>query len=152
MKPDQFIDFTAIWSLSQGRVFYRDLGHHVRNYTASGFIGGVLSNVETDEFGRLYVTSITISSLLGCGHTVTSVDQISGSCSDCGRLCCDGSGCLLVCDLTGKTVCKKHYSVKEGIVVAKSAREGLWRLKVRKLANNRREARANGAKQIPDKT
>ena len=149
MKPETFNDFTAIWSSFQGRIFYRDFGHHIRNYTSTGFIGGVLSNIETDDYGRLHVSSITISSLLGCGHTVTSVDQISGACSDCGRLCCVNPGCLLVCDLTGKTVCKKHYSIKEDIVIAKSAKEGLWRIKVRKLAKERRGAKTHEYKQIP---
>ena len=90
--------------LGGGRVpvNYRYLGHYIRSFSNSGPVGGVLSQVFTDALGRLQSTSITLSSVLGCGHLVTSVEQISGFCHVCARVCCPQ--CLAICDFTGMTV------------------------------------------------
>ncbi len=151
MDPEKFIDLLAVRTANREQAFYKYFGHFVRRYNGTGHIGGVLANVETDEQGRLYVSSLTLSSIMGCGHTVTSVDQICGVCTVCGRLACIRPGCLQVCDITGKTACSRCYSVKDGIVVSKPAQKGLWRLRAKRLARIRRESRGNGTKKIPEK-
>lgn len=125
--------------LGGGRVpvNYRYLGHYIRSYSNSGPVGGVLSQVFSDAMGRLQSTSITLSSILGCGHLVNSVGQISGFCHVCARLCCPL--CLAICDFTGITVCRRHYAVVHGIVVSSRAQKGLWKLKARRLAKQRKE-------------
>jgi hypothetical protein len=148
---EKFIDLLAVRTANRDQAFLKSFGHFVRWYNGTGHIGGVLTNVETDEQGRVYVSSLTLSSIMGCGHTVTSVDQICGVCMVCKRLCCLRPGCLLVCDITGITVCKRHYSVKDGIVVSSPAKKGLWRLRAKRLARIRRESRGNGTKKIPEK-
>ena len=125
--------------LGGGRVpvKYRYLGHYIRSFSNSGPVGGVLSQVFTDAMGTLQSTSITLSSILGCGHLINSVEQISGFCHMCARVCCPQ--CLALCDFTGMTVCRRHYAVVHGVVVSSRAQKGLWKHKARKLAKQRRE-------------
>ena len=150
MKPDKFIDYAAVRSVNPEPTSYEDLGHFIQRYRNTGHIGGVLSHVETDEFGRVYVQSVTVSSILGCGHAVNSVDHIAGICLVCGRLCCVMPGCLAVCDITGKTTCRRHYSVKNGIVVSDLAKKFLWRWKANRLAQSRKRVIIHG-RYLPEK-
>jgi hypothetical protein len=46
--------------------------------------------------------------------------------------------CLAICDITGMTVCRKHFKIKHGVVVSTAAQKGLWRLKVKKLSEKKR--------------
>ena len=126
--------------ITQGQVPVEliNYGHFVKQYDNSGFIGGVLNKLSTSTDGRVHAESITMSSILQCGHLVNSIEQIAGYCQICGGLCCNNHSCLAVCEITGITCCKRHYVVKHGIVVSKYAQKGLWRLKAKKIAENKR--------------
>lgn len=127
-------------AVSQGQIPINitDLGHFVKQFDNSGFVGGYINQIFTDGFGRLHSTNIQISSLLGCGHIVSNIDQISGYCQICGRFCCNiYSDCLKVCELSGITVCRQHYKEKDGVVVSSIAQKGLWKLKARKIAKRK---------------
>lgn len=139
----KLIEFLAV---TQGQIpaEITDLGHFIKQFDGTGFAGGHLSQISTDHLGRLQATNIQISSLLGCGHIVSSVEQISGFCQVCGRFCCSiYKGCLEVCQITGITVCRRHYAIKDGVVVSSIAQKGLWRLKARKIAKRRELSYAN---------
>jgi hypothetical protein len=151
MKPELYIDLMSLRSVNQEDMFYQDNGHFIRRYQGSGQIGGVLSNIVTDDEGRIYVQSATISSLLGCGHAVNSVELIAGICMVCGRLCCVMPGCLVVCDVTGRTACRRHYSVRNGIVVSELGKGFFWRFKAKLLARKRKEIN-HATKKLPEKT
>jgi hypothetical protein len=113
-------------------------GHFIKQYDGSGFVGGMIQRVTTDHMGRVRAESVMISSVLGCGHLVTSTDQIGGYCQVCGRICCRSLNCLAVCDITGITVCRQHFEVKYGVVVSSHAQKGLWRLKAKKIGQRKR--------------
>lgn len=130
----------------------RNYGHFIKQYNGSGFVGGIIERISTDQLGRVLAENITVSSVLGCGHLVTSADHIAGYCQICGRICCRvNPSCLLVCDMTGITVCRKHYKVKYGVVVSSYAQRGLWRLKAKKLGEKKRMI-IDGRKQLTEKT
>jgi hypothetical protein len=113
-------------------------GHFIKEIDGPGFVGGAVRQVIIDPQGRLIVKELTVSSILQCGHLVTGVEQIAGYCMVCGRVCCNLHNCLMVCDITGITVCRKHYKIKHGVVVSSVAQKGLWRLKAKKLGQKKR--------------
>jgi len=129
---------------------YINLGHIIKPFPGTGIIGGYLSQIFTDHLGRLTAINAQVSSIIGCGHMVTSLKEISGFCQICGRLCCKKEGCLEACDFLGITVCRRHYKIKEGIVVSSKAQKGLWKRKAKKLAIQRELL--NAGKQIPEQT
>ncbi len=126
--------------ITQGQVPVElvNYGHFVKQYDNSGFIGGVLQKTSTSIEGAVRSETVTMSSILGCGHLVNSIEQISGYCQVCGRLCCNNYSCLAVCEITGITVCRRHYVEKHGIIVSSFAQKGLWKLKAKKIAENKR--------------
>ena len=126
-------------------------GHFLKQYDGSGFIGGVLQRITTDHLGRLQAENITISSILGCGHLVTSKDQIAGFCQVCGRISCMNPSCLLVCDISGITVCRRHYKIKYGVAVSSVAQKGLWKLKAKRIGKMKRMI-IDDRKQFTEKT
>ena len=115
------------------RIKIRSHGHFIQQLKSIGFVGGNLCQVQTDQYGRIHVEDITISSILGCGHLVSNVSQIKGYCKICGRFCCHHPGCLEVCAFSGITVCKKHYKTEKGIVVSTKEQGFFWKLKARML-------------------
>lgn len=129
----------------------RNYGSFVKNLDTTGFVGGHLTQITTDEFGRLVVEGMTVSSILGCGHTVTSLSEIGGVCRVCGRICCSNPACLAVCDILGITVCRRHYKVKYGVIVSSAAQKGLWRLKA-KIIGNKKRAQIDDKRLLTEKT
>ena len=95
------------------------------------FVGGNITQICPDEYGRIIYKNMIISPLLSCGHVTRSIQEIAGTCFVCKRLVC--TQCLFTCDLTGAQVCRRHSIVKGGVIVGDHARRGLWRLKVRKI-------------------
>jgi hypothetical protein len=132
------IEFIAV-TQAQTPAQILDFGHHIKQYDGSGFLGGTLSAIRTDQFGILQSAIIQIATLLPCGHTVESVSQISGYCQICGRVCCNIDPlCLRVCELTGITVCRQHYTIKHGVVVSTFAQRSLfWKLKAKRIARQK---------------
>ena len=58
-------------------------------------------------------------------------------------MCCNThEACLLTCDITGLTVCRKHYKIEKGIVVSSVAQKGFWRRRARKQAKRIEEPNA----------
>ena len=130
-------DLLYILGLAGGRmpVNFLNTGHHLKTYDGRGPLGGIMSQIYTDPLGRLQSTSMTVSSVLGCGHLATSADQVAGFCQVCGRVCCHQ--CLAVCEMTGITACRRHYIIYKGVVVSDHARKGLWRFRASKIAKNK---------------
>lgn len=120
-------------------IHYQHFGHMVRRYDGSGIIGGVLYQFFTDHLGRLHAGNFTLSSILGCGHLVTGMEQVAGFCQIDGKLCCNKPGCLEVCELTGITVCRSHYDVYKGVIVSTVAKKGRWKSKAKKIAKRKEE-------------
>ena len=96
-----------------------------------GFVGGNVTQVFPDEYGRLVYKQWIISPLLSCGHITRTINEIAGTCHVCQRLVCDR--CLLTCDLTGVPVCRKHSWIRDGVIVGNHAKKGFWRLKVLRI-------------------
>lgn len=146
MTIHTFIDLiNVLWVASGGQapINYSDLGYFVRMFSMSGSVTGPLIRIATDSLGRLHAAKITICSILGCGHLVTDTQQIAGFCMVCGTVCCHQ--CLRVCALTGITVCRKHFTVKNGVVISQPAQKGLfWRLKARRIAKKNMELLSDG--------
>ncbi len=134
------IDLYALFTSSGGRypVEYNHYGHFTMPVNGPGFVGGAIRKIYIDRHGTLHVNDLTVSSYLDCGHLVTSVDQIAGYCKVCGRICCNLHNCLMVCDITGLTVCRAHYKVKYGVVISSPAQKGLWRLKAKRIGQKKR--------------
>jgi hypothetical protein len=130
------------------RVIFQNCGHIIIPVEFLGFVGGNITEMSTDEHGRIRYRNFVVSPLLSCGHVTTSIGEISGTCFVCKRLICDQ--CLLNCDLTGVPICKKHSTIKDGVVIGNHARKGLWRLKVRKISQEK-ELGYYERKQIPYK-
>ena len=133
----KFIDLLLVRGGGPEPIDYRNYGYIIKPYDGAGPVGGNLNQITTDQYGRLVVSNLVVSSVLGCGHLVTSTDQIAGVCRMCGTVCCILPGCLAICELKGITVCRKHYSIKHGVVVSKIAQKGLWGLKAKKIRNNK---------------
>lgn len=127
-----FIDFLAV-SAGQIPVKITNYGHVIRSLKSLGFVGGPISQIITDACGRIRVEQIMVSALLGCGHLITNISQIKGQCTICGDLCCTMPGCIEVCQFSGIPVCRKHYSVESGIVVATNQQGLFWKYKARAL-------------------
>jgi len=148
------IDLLAVAGAGQLPLEIRHYGHFMKRLKDFGLIGGVLRKISTDHLGRIKIESLVVSSILGCGHLVSSIGQIAGICQipGCNRFCCNlHPECLRVCELTGLSVCRKHYEIRNGIVVSTHARKGLWRLKARRVAH-RKGLIANGKRQISQST
>ena len=126
-------------------------GHFIKQYDGSGFIGGVLQRIMTDHLGTARAECATVSSVLGCGHLVSSIEQIGGYCQVCGRVCCCNPSCLSVCDISGITVCRRHYQLKYGVVVSSVAQKGLWRLRAKRIGQKKRML-IDDRKQLTEKT
>jgi len=149
----QFIDALYVAGLSRlelDRINYEHHGHIVMPIEKLGFVGGNLTQMAPDKFGRIRFKNLVVSPLLGCGHVTTSIKQIGGTCHVCKRLIC--IQCLRACDLTGVTVCRKHSIIKDGVVISFHAKKGLWRLKAYNAAKKKKELNSNGRKQIPKST
>ncbi len=134
---DDINDLLYVLGLSGGKVpvNLRNIGHYIKNFDGRGPLGGVMTQVFTDQQGRLQSTSMTVSSVLGCGHLVTSADGIAGFCQICGRVTCHQ--CLAVCEMTGITSCRRHYTIYKGVVVSDRARKGLWKLRAKRIAQHK---------------
>ena len=145
------LDAQALFASSGGKypVEYYHYGHFTKLIDGPGFVGGSVGQIYIDPSGKLIVKEMTVSSILHCGHIVTSVDQIAGFCKVCGDICCHN--CLMMCDITGLTVCRKHYKLKYGVVVSKPAQKGLWWWKAKKLGLQKRIS-IDEKKQLTEKT
>ncbi len=114
-----------------------------------GFVGGNITQIYPDEFGRIIYKNYIISPLLACGHVTRSLNEIGGICVVCKRLIC--TQCLFTCELTGELVCPKHSTIKDGVIVGDHSKIGLlWRLKVRRIAEDK-ELGLDVRQQIPYK-
>jgi hypothetical protein len=153
MKPEMYIDLMSLRSVNQEPMNYVDFGHHLFVSRGQGFVGGVLSNIYTDNQGRVYVQSLTASSLLSCGHAINDISLVSGACSMCQGLACVMPGCLAACSITNRIVCRSCYDVHNGVVVSNLAKEDnmFWRLKA-KLMARQRKAINHATKRLPEKT
>ncbi len=150
-KPiSSLIDILAVSGYSRvelERVIFQHCGHIIVPIEFLGFVGGNITEMATDQQGRIRYRNIIVSPLLACGHVTKSLNEIAGTCFVCKRLICDK--CLVNCDLTGIPVCPKHSTVKKGVVIGNHAKKGLWRLKARKIA----EAKVLGSyerEQLPE--
>lgn len=130
------IDLIYVMSVMGGGN-YIDLGHYIKEYDGYGPLGGRLTQVVTDNSGRLQARTMTVSSVLGCGHLVTSTAAISGFCYVCGRVCCPH--CLRICEISGITACRRHSVIYDGVVISTRAQKGLWKLKARRLAKQKKD-------------
>jgi len=129
------IDMLAVSGYSRlelERLIFQHMGHIIVPVEFLGFVGGNITQICPDQYGRLVYKNIIISPLLNCGHVTKTIHEIAGTCYVCRRLICDK--CLLTCDLTGVPVCPMHSTIKDGVVIGNHAKKGLWRLKVRKIA------------------
>ena len=149
---NSLIDLHAVSGLSRlgiNRMLFQSGGHVVIPIEHCGFVGGNITQIQPDQFGRLIYKNIIISPLLACGHITRSINEIAGTCFVCKRLIC--TQCLLTCDLTGAPVCQMHSTVKDGVVIGNHAKKGfLWRLKVRRISEEK-ELGLDVRKQIPYK-
>jgi hypothetical protein len=149
---DSLIDLLAVSGHSKfdlKRVVLQQGGHIIIPVEYLGFVGGNLSQIATDQFGRLIYRNVVVSPLLACGHITKSINEIAGTCFVCKRLICDR--CLVSCDLTGAPVCPMHSTVKDGVVIGDHAKKGLlWRVKVQKVRQEK-ELGLDVRKQIPYK-
>ncbi|MDM8535869.1 hypothetical protein QUF70_03875 [Desulfobacterales bacterium HSG17] len=101
-----------------------------------GFVGGNITQIHPDEFGRIIYRNWIISPLMECGHVTRSLNEIGGICFVCKRLIC--TECLFTCDLSGELVCPRHSIIKNGVVIGNNARSCLlWRLKARRIAEDK---------------
>lgn len=128
------IDLMAVSGYSRvqlSKVIFQQGSHLIIPVEYLGFVGGNITQICPDEYGRIVYKNMVISPLLSCGHVTRSINEIAGTCFVCKRLVC--IQCLLRCDLTGAPVCIRHSIVKGGVIVGDHARKGLWRLKVRKI-------------------
>ncbi len=135
---NSLIDLLAVSGYSRvqlERVIFQQAGHIIVPAEYLGFVGGNITQISPDEYGRITYKNVIISPLLGCGHITKSINEIAGICFVCKRLIC--SQCLLTCDLTGVPVCVRHSTIKHGVVVGNHAKKGLWRIKARKIAYSR---------------
>jgi len=127
-------DYLAVSGLSRvelERVFSQHGAHMVFPVEYPGNVGGNITQISTDQYGRIIYRNIIMSPLLACGHIARSINEIAGTCFVCKKLIC--TQCLLTCDLTGAPVCKMHSTVKDGMVIGNHAKKGLWRFKVRRI-------------------
>ena len=136
---NSLIDLLAVSGQSRmelERVIFQHGGHYIIPVEYLGFVGGNITQICPDEFGRLVYKNIIISPLLACGHITKSINEIAGICFVCKRLIC--TQCLFTCDLTGVPVCLMHSTVKDGVVIGNHAKTGLlWRLRARKIAEEK---------------
>lgn len=83
--------------LSGGRmpeVKVQNLGQAIFPLNPSGLgTAGKVEQMIMDQ-GVLHLMQMEISAILGCGHTVSDIRQISGLCMSCHRICCIMPGCL----------------------------------------------------------
>ncbi len=145
---NSLIDLLAVSGYSKvqlSKVIFQQGGHLIIPVEFLGFVGGNITQICPDEFGRIMYKNMIVSPLLACGHVTKSINEIAGTCFICKRLIC--SQCLLTCDLTGALVCPKHSSIKDGVVIGNHAKKGLWRLKVHKIREGR-DLGFNSSKQI----
>jgi hypothetical protein len=135
---NSLIDLLAVSGYSRvqlERVIFQQAGHIIIPAEFLGFVGGNITQICPDEYGRITYKNLIISPLLGCGHITKSINEIAGVCHICKRLIC--SRCLFSCELTGVPVCARHSTVKDGVVIGNHAKKGLWRLRVRKIASGK---------------
>lgn len=135
---NSLIDLLAVSGYSRvqlERVIFQHAGHIIIPAEYIGFVGGNVTQICPDEYGRITYKNMVISPLLACGHISRSIEEIGGTCFICKRLIC--TQCLLTCELTGVPVCPVHSTIKNGVVIGNHAKKGLWRLRVRKIANNK---------------
>lgn len=131
---NSLIDLLAVSGYSRvqlSKVIFQQGGHLIIPVEFLGFVGGNITQICPDEFGRIMYKNLIVSPLLACGHVTKSINEIAGTCFVCKRLIC--TQCLLQCDLTGIPVCPRHSTIKDGVVIGNHAKKGLWRLRVRKI-------------------
>lgn len=149
---NSLIDLLAVSGYSRvqlSKVIFQQGGHLIIPVEFLGFVGGNITQISPDEFGRITYKNLIVSPLLACGHITRSINEIAGTCFVCKRLIC--TQCLLTCDLTGALVCPRHFSIKDGVVIGCHAKKGLfWRLKARKIREEK-ELGIDVRKQIPYK-
>ena len=139
-KPiNSLIDLLAVSGHSRHelhKVIYQQGAHIIIPVEYIGFVGGNITQIYPDQYGRLIYKNFIISPLLSCGHITKSITEIEGTCFVCKRLIC--SRCLLICDLTGAPVCLRHSTIKDGVVIGNHAKKGLlWRFKAKRIAEDK---------------
>lgn len=136
---NSLIDLLAVSGYSRlqiNQMLFQSGGHVVIPIEHCGFVGGNITQIQPDRYGRLVFKNIIVSPLLACGHITKSINEIAGACFVCKRLIC--VQCLLTCDLTGVPVCPRHSTIKDGVVIGNHAKKGLlWRLKARRISEDK---------------
>ncbi|HEC66931.1 MAG TPA: hypothetical protein ENI23_16775 [bacterium] len=135
---NSLIDLLAVSEYSRvqlSKVIYQQGGHLIIPAEFLGFVGGNITQITPDQHGRIIYKNLIVSPLLACGHVTKSINEIAGTCFICKRLIC--TQCLLTCDLSGVPVCPRHSTIKDGVVIGNHAKKGLWRLKVRRIREDK---------------
>ena len=148
---NSLIDMLAVSGHSRvglERVIFQQGVHIIIPVEYLGFIGGNITQICPDEYGRIIYKNCIITPLLACGHITRSINEIAGTCFVCKRLIC--TQCLFICDLTGAPVCQMHATFKDGVVIGNHAKKGLWRLKFWKIRKEK-ELGIDARKQIAHK-
>jgi hypothetical protein len=149
---NSLIDLLAVSGHSRvelERVIFQQGVHIIVPVEYLGFVGGNITQIYPDQFGRIIYKNIIVTPLLSCGHITRSLNEIAGICFVCKRLIC--TQCLYTCDLSGELVCPRHSTIKDGVVIGNHAKKGLlWRLKARRIAEEK-ELGFYDRKQIPYK-
>lgn len=149
---NSLIDLCAVSGYSKlqlQKVIFQQGGHIIIPVEFLGFVGGNITQLYPDEYGRIIFQNLIVSPLLACGHVTKTINEIAGNCFVCKRLIC--TQCLLTCDLTGALVCQKHATIKDGVVIGDHAKKGImWRIKVHRIRENK-ELGLDVRKQIPYK-
>jgi len=93
---DSLIDLLAVSKHSRvqlSNVIFQQGAHIVIPVEYLGLVGGNISQIAPDQYGRLVYKNFVVSPLLSCGHITQSISEIAGACFVCKRLVC--TQCLL---------------------------------------------------------
>lgn len=148
---NSLIDMLAVSGQARARleqIVFQDGVHIIIPVEYLGFVGGNITQISPDQYGRIIFKNWIITPLLACGHITRSIKEIAGTCIVCKRLIC--TQCLYTCDLTGSPVCRMHSFSKDGLVIGNHAKKGLWRFKAWKVREEK-ELGFEVRKQLPHK-
>ena len=78
---NSLIDLLAVSGYSRvhvSKVIFQQGGHVIIPVEFLGFVGGNISQIIPDEFGRIIYKNLIVSPLLACGHVTRSINEIAG--------------------------------------------------------------------------
>jgi len=141
------MDLLYLTGSGQVPIKFCHYGNFIKEFHPGEPICGTVNRIVTNPMGGVQIESMDVTTILSCGHTISSQHQLNGVgiCAVCGGACCPA--CLSICAINRYLVCRNCFTLYRGLPVSLPAQTGFWKSRVKKIIKEIEKAYAR--KQLP---